>query len=304
MVRTYVMFRDWSGYPEWLDMEMLSAVDDDALAPAFEAHVAEVYKRLSQAEQDQLDGPDGPMRMNDYYNTGDRRYLPCWQVIAAAPSDVAASDVAEALKLRLRPRGAFRVVPQSQLARPEWMTLERKIEELAHEISSRPLEKHPLRPNSQPKQRDLYIWEKLHVEALELVRVAGGGPPRPDSDSSSKKPEAMKSEEVSGDVANGSHGTDFLWLYAQGARYTFTKGQQAQVIRVLFEEWDRGGRIDGSPLTEETIGDKVSSISDRFRIQKVFEGHPALNTVLSTCGKGAWALFINAAPTTGQRIPG
>lgn len=92
-----------------------------------------------------------------------------------------------------------------------------------------------------------------------------------------------------------SHSPCFTSVNWFGKRYTFSKGNQAQAIRVLWEEWKR----DGHGLSQEMIGSKVESASEQFRLAKVlrkrkkgggYEQHPAWGTMIQQDGKGVYRL--------------
>ncbi len=57
---------------------------------------------------------------------------------------------------------------------------------------------------------------------------------------------------------------DFTWIVAQGKRYTFKSGMQANIVRVLYQVWQGSGGRDGSGLSEKAIAQKVGSSADRF----------------------------------------
>ncbi len=86
-------------------------------------------------------------------------------------------------------------------------------------------------------------------------------------------------------------GRDFTWLSVGSKRYEFSTGNQAETIRVLYEEWKKGG--DGAGMGEAAIGVAIDSKADRFRIQATFHKHEALGTILQPCGKGRYALFLS-----------
>ncbi len=88
------------------------------------------------------------------------------------------------------------------------------------------------------------------------------------------------------------HAEDFTWLTVEGEHYQFSKGNQAGVIRVLYENWVRSGGRDGAGLTEEAISEAIGSGSVKFRIQETFRQHPALGTILRPAGRGIYALFL------------
>ena len=87
---------------------------------------------------------------------------------------------------------------------------------------------------------------------------------------------------------------DFTWMVVRGKRYSFKTGTQANVIRVLYETRLASGGQDGFGLSEKTIGEKIGSSADRFRLQKAFVDNEALDRILRSPSKGQWALFLGA----------
>jgi len=97
-------------------------------------------------------------------------------------------------------------------------------------------------------------------------------------------------------AATPTHSDDFTSVNWFGTPYTFAKGLQAEAVRVLWE-----ARDNGTPrLSEKTIGDKIGSANDQFRLEHVFkptnkrtrkrEAHPAWGTMIKRAGKGIFAL--------------
>jgi len=80
-----------------------------------------------------------------------------------------------------------------------------------------------------------------------------------------------------------THSPDFTSVDWGGERYTFSKGQQAAAVRVL---WEAGGHS----LTQETIGERVGSDATRFRLAKLFHGHRAWGTMIVPDGKGCYRI--------------
>ncbi|MCC7171373.1 MAG: hypothetical protein IT459_13075 [Planctomycetes bacterium] len=89
------------------------------------------------------------------------------------------------------------------------------------------------------------------------------------------------------------HGDDFSWMVVKGRRFSFSRPQQALVIKTLFAQWQKSGRLDGSGLREQTIGAAIDSSRKAFRIRRVFDGHDAVNSILRSAAKGEWALYLN-----------
>ena len=92
-----------------------------------------------------------------------------------------------------------------------------------------------------------------------------------------------------------THSPDFTSVDWFGKRYTFAKGNQAESVRELWAAWEGGGHS----LSQETIGDRISSNASRFELAKVFrrrkagggyEPHPAWGTMIQQDSKGSYRL--------------
>jgi len=91
-----------------------------------------------------------------------------------------------------------------------------------------------------------------------------------------------------------SHSPDFTSVMWFGTSYRFTKGHQAQVIKLLWEEWERGRHS----LSQEYIGEQIGGKLDNFEIRWVFrkrvkgkyKHHPAWNKMIKQVTKGSYAL--------------
>lgn len=89
-----------------------------------------------------------------------------------------------------------------------------------------------------------------------------------------------------------AHADDFTWVIWFGTRYAFSKGNQAECVRHLWESWEKSGRRDGCGLSEKTLGVKVDSANDHFRIVHVFRKHEAWGKMIRmTEQRGVYALF-------------
>lgn len=88
-----------------------------------------------------------------------------------------------------------------------------------------------------------------------------------------------------------SAGEDFTWIIWAGHRYVFSKGNQAESVRCLWESWQRSGFTDGCGLSEKTIGAKIGAAGDNFRLQSVFRDHPAFNNLIRRVQPGVYALY-------------
>ena len=130
---------------------------------------------------------------------------------------------------------------------------------------------------------------------------SAGGPPHqlsPGTKPSLEAPEVQTPPLTDGETSapedpksQARHGEDFTWVSWFGQELRFKKGNQAEIVRVLWEEWEKGGRLDGRGLSQETIGEKIGSASTSFSVNDNLRGHPALNTMIRPTSKGAFALF-------------
>jgi len=99
-----------------------------------------------------------------------------------------------------------------------------------------------------------------------------------------------------------THSPDFTSVDWFGKRYNFSKGNQAQAVRVLWDAWTHGEHS----LSQETVGARIESSADRFEMRKTFrrrkangkgyEPHPAWGTMIQQDGKGCFRL---ARPKSG-----
>ena len=87
---------------------------------------------------------------------------------------------------------------------------------------------------------------------------------------------------------DNQHSDDFLSVKWYGQSYTFNK-TQAQCIKVLWEEWEKGCPT----ISEKTIGDNIGSSCDNYRLVSTFRSngnyHPAWNTMIQG-GRGKYRL--------------
>lgn len=83
-----------------------------------------------------------------------------------------------------------------------------------------------------------------------------------------------------------THAEDFTSVDWYGTRFKFSKGLQAEVVRVLWKVWQDGHH----GLSEKTIGANAGSNSERFRIAHVFRKHEAFKTMIRPSGKGVYCL--------------
>ena len=101
--------------------------------------------------------------------------------------------------------------------------------------------------------------------------------------------------EARADQPQPTHSPDFTSVNWFGTRYTFAKGNQAESVRALWGAWEGGGHS----LSQETIGSRVGSQTDRFELAKVFrrkaagggyQPHPAWGTMIRSDSKGSYRL--------------
>jgi hypothetical protein len=90
---------------------------------------------------------------------------------------------------------------------------------------------------------------------------------------------------------------DSSWIVTRMDRFEFTTPRQRQIIDVLYTAWVGAGKLDGSGVLAETICDKIGAkrTTARLRIDKIFQGNPALGTILRKSGPNSWALYLRAA---------
>ena len=89
---------------------------------------------------------------------------------------------------------------------------------------------------------------------------------------------------------------DGTWLVVGERNYRFSQGNQAKVIRLLFDMWTSAGMKDGNGLSEPALGEAIGSQSDNFRVLTTFHGNPALGVILRAVSRGVYALYLNADP--------
>lgn len=109
------------------------------------------------------------------------------------------------------------------------------------------------------------------IETLEKAVLVGGG----------KRP---------------THSRDFTSVEWFGTRHRFSKGNQAETVRTLWEAWENGGHS----LNQETIRREIGSSAEKgFLLSKVFrkpkpgggyEHHSAWGTMIQQDAKGTYRL--------------
>lgn len=91
---------------------------------------------------------------------------------------------------------------------------------------------------------------------------------------------AMKLEESA-----YSHSEDFTSCRWNGQLYQFRR-TQADCIAVLWKAWEAGTPC----LRQLTIGERIESADDHFRLDKVFRSHPAWGVMIQSAGRGIYKL--------------
>jgi hypothetical protein len=91
------------------------------------------------------------------------------------------------------------------------------------------------------------------------------------------------------------HSPDFTSVVWEGQSYTFTRGQQAECIRLLWQAWENNTPV----LAEKDIGSTIEAENNNFQLSKVFrkkkkgggyEHHPAWGTMIQKANKGSFQL--------------
>jgi hypothetical protein len=142
-------------------------------------------------------------------------------------------------------------------------------------------------------------WPR-HLHELELVRL-GEGKGRRDLRQEAEAIRRVPHSEVEGPT-KPTHSEDFTSVNWFGVKYQFTKGLQAESVRLLWEAWEN----DTPSLSEKTIGERAGSSSDRFRLEHVFkpankktgkrEPHRAWGAMIVRAGKGLFKLADSESP--------
>lgn len=93
-----------------------------------------------------------------------------------------------------------------------------------------------------------------------------------------------------------SHGDDFATVDWFGTRYTFGSEYKRQAVRVLWEAWENGGH----GVRQTTIGDRIGSAAENFRMGATFRDHPAYGRMIQGDGQGTYRLVPPDADETPQ----
>ncbi|OHB54784.1 MAG: hypothetical protein A2Y12_03980 [Planctomycetes bacterium GWF2_42_9] len=106
---------------------------------------------------------------------------------------------------------------------------------------------------------------------------------------------SVKPREKRHGISN-NHSQDFTSVFWNGIKYQFSKGHQAESVKLLWEEWEKGGHT----LSEKTIGEQIGSSANNFRLLHVFRNHngqgthPAWGKMIISSGQGVFRLSDNS----------
>ncbi len=149
------------------------------------------------------------------------------------------------------------------------------------------------RPAANPPAVNIGNWDEGGKAFAEAFKAANDGVST-DAKAAMPKPGAKPGDE--NDEQTPTHAPDFTSVNWFGTRYTFSKGNQCQAVRVLWEAWEQGEHS----LSQETIGKRIGSSADRFEMRKTFrqkkrkvceyEPHSALGTMIQQGSKGCYRL--------------
>lgn len=128
-------------------------------------------------------------------------------------------------------------------------------------------------------------WIRLAQESLEFLEAQPDWAEQDESQALERKRSTDKLPKPAMEP-----GLDYLTFRWGEQRFSFSKGNQAQSVRVLWEAWGNGGHM----VNEETIGDRIGSQASRFRLADVFRRgknmHPAWKTLIVSPQKGCFSL--------------
>ncbi|MCO6436017.1 MAG: hypothetical protein J5J06_02900 [Phycisphaerae bacterium] len=104
------------------------------------------------------------------------------------------------------------------------------------------------------------------------------------------------------EAARFTHSDDFMSVLWGERVFHFTKSQAA-AIKLLWQAWERGGLS----VAEETLGEAVGSIADRYRLLHTFrkngKNHPAWGTMIVKAAKGTYRLAPPNSIENHQKSP-
>ena len=133
-------------------------------------------------------------------------------------------------------------------------------------------------------------WEPMEARMYALVdELLAGWPPNTTASIAA----AHVAMVVPGLAEGPRVDPDGLWAVVGGRSYTFKRGNQAQVIRVLYRKWESAGRTDGCGMTEDAIAEEIRTAATTFRISTTFRNSDALNRIICRVVKGTYALYLN-----------
>ncbi len=177
------------------------------------------------------------------------------------------------------------------------------------------LKKYLGTPGSDPKvlegfpvdlETELELLKTINEHLSGIMSGVKNTIPSPSSPPIGVESSLTEDEGTSGDQGKGTqgamegveeptHSDDFTSVNWFGTRYYFTKGNQAETVKVLWEAWESGGHS----LSQETIRARIESNDDRFRLSHVFrmkkkdggyEQHPAWGSMIQEVTKGSYHL--------------
>lgn len=134
---------------------------------------------------------------------------------------------------------------------------------------------------------------RASAEACRYITSLLAAPPETEHAQASEDPSPSPATEAER-RSRATHSSDFTTVNWYGKEHIFSKGLQAQTVRVLWQEWER----DRHGLAQETIGEKVGSSAERFELAKVFRRkepggythHSAWGTMIQQSTKGCYRL--------------
>lgn len=154
------------------------------------------------------------------------------------------------------------------------------------------------------------VWDypsrlRDHIRALEQLRVVEEG------SSQSVRASGSKGAELSlgnpRDHDDRYHSPDFRFVRWEGKKYTFN-ATQARVVRLLWDEWERGGQGLSEAFIADHARDPEAIYEQRFRVKLVFrktrkrqpdEYHAALDDMIQQDPHSKlWGLYPPRGPST------
>ena len=151
--------------------------------------------------------------------------------------------------------------------------------------------------DSEGKQAELdEAMMKLRDRIWITARLVADAESAPAEDAEPKAYAMSDRSEGQVNESEPTHSPDFTSVNWFGTRYTFTKGNQAESVRVLWEAWEKGRHS----LSQETTREKIYSAAEKqFRLSHVFRRrlpnggygqHPAWGTMIKQAEKGCYHL--------------